>query len=57
MKNQHGFLTKTSFNDLLGSNEEDLQNQNAILTLTSLNGLLGFNKQDRQNKNKYPYFD
>ena len=49
LPNTNGVLTLTSFKDLLGSDEENMQNENGILTLTCLNGLLGSDKQDGQN--------
>ena len=45
-----GGLTLTSFNGLLGSDEEDMENLNDILTLTILNCLLVYDMQDSQNQ-------
>ena len=41
MHNQNGILILTSFNGLLGSDEEDMQNQKSILNFPSLSGILG----------------
>ena len=50
LPNTKFILTLTSFNDLVASDEDDMQNQNGILTLTCLNGLFGSDTQDGQNE-------